>query len=411
MSRYQYYKGLEPERDGGLGSWSQGNGGHGRGDDDDDAGVCRIDFRHLGHDIPLPRFINQIEALIDHPKPRHIAAGLNAETVDTANLFWTYTQRDGLHVETRAGYLDTETGNGGFSLDVNRDGSWRLHFHGADTVIGHDPDSDCPSNGPPPPPDDNELVLLAPSTRSYNAVRGHVTVDGGTGWATVQGGVGDYLIGGTGTLGGGQNGKGNCALYSLSPGSILVDMENGRGYGGTAEGNILVNQNQVRGSLFSNVLIGAHTGSDMKSGGDNSLLISTGGRGYEMRPDGGGNVLVSTVGQDWVLFDPTKGWHLGDQNIMLGFAAGRGGLGSDGVVRGDFLDLRMLTTASRSNFHTGGTPADINDYVRIVDQVDGSHVMFDPYGNVAGAGVEILALKFVHNLDVDTLYARGNIVA
>jgi len=373
--------------------------------------VCRVDFRDIGRDIPLPRFISQIEALIDHPKPRVIASGFNAGTVDDATLFWTYTPRGGLHVETRAGYLDTETGNGGFSLDVNRDGSWRLHFHGSREVIGHDPDRRCPPEAPPPPPEDNEYVLLDPSVRSYNAVRGNVTVDGGEGWATVQGGVGDYLIGGTGTLGGGQDGQGNCALYSLSPGSVLVDMENGRGYGGSAEGNILVNQNQVRGSLFSNVLIGAHGGSDLKSGADNTLMISTGGRGFEMRPDGSGNVLVSTVGQDWVLFDPTKGWDLGDQNIMLGFDAEWGGLGSDGVVRGDFLDLRMRTEASRSNFHTGGAPADINDYVRIIDRVDGSHVMFDPYGQVGTAGVEILTLKFVHALDVDTLYARGNIVA
>ena len=393
-------------------SSGRGNGSgraQGCGDDDDD--VCRFDYKHLGRDIPLPEFIDKVEAIIANPKPHKIAAGFNAPTVEDAKLFWTYSPNKGLHVETRAGYLNTATGDGGFSLDVNRDGSWRLHFHGSDKVIGNDPDSRCqPPSTTPPPPEDNEYVLLAPTTRSYNAVRGNVTVDGGTGWSTIQGGVGDYMIGGSGTLGGGQAGQGNCAIYSLSPGSVLVDMEHGFGYGGTAEDNVLVNMNQVRGSLHSNVLIGAHTGSDMKSGADNTLMISTGGNGFEMRPDGSGNIMVSTVGRDWIVFDPTKGWNLGDQNIMLGFDPEKGGLGTDGVVRGDFLDLRLLTTAGRSNFHTSG-PVDIDDYVRIIDQADGSHVMFDPYGNVAAAGVEILTMKFTHDLNVQKLFDRGNILA
>ena len=415
MSRNQHGRGDGPGRGHGRGGNGNGHGGNGHGggcdDDDDDGGVCRIDFRHIGRDIPLPVFIDAIEALIANPRPRHVAVGFNAATIEDAKLFWAYGPRGGLHVETRAGYLNTETGDGGFSLDVNRDGSWRLHFHGSDEVIGHDPDRRCAPDEPPPPPADNEYVLLDPSVRSYNAFRGNVTVDGGTGWSTIQGGVGDYLIGGSGTLGGGQDGQGNCAVYTQSGSSILVDLENGFGYGGSAEGNVLVNMNQVRGSLHSNVLIGSHAGSDLKSGGDNTVMVSTGGVGFEMRPDGSGNLMVSTVGRDWILFDPTKGWQLGDQNIMLGFEAERGGLGSDGVVRGDFLDLRMLTTAANSDFHTSATPVDIDDYVRIADRADGSHVFFDPYGNVQAAGVEILTMKFTHGLNVQTMFDRGNIVA
>jgi hypothetical protein len=270
----------------GLANWFGVNGydyaGGGPGEEDD-AGICQIDFRQIGHDIPLPVFIDVVEALIENPRPHVAAVGFNAPTIEDAKLLWAYNPHGGLHVETRAGYLTTETGDGGFSLDVNRDGSWRLHFHDSDTVIGYDPDGDCPPDAPPPPAADNEYVLLDPSVRSYNAFRGNVTVDGGTGWSTIQGGVGDYLIGGSGTLGGGQDGRGNCAIYSQSPGSVLIDMENGFGYGGSAEGNVLVNMNQVRGSLHSNVLIGSHTGSDMKSGADNTLMISTGGDGFEMQ--------------------------------------------------------------------------------------------------------------------------------
>ena len=54
---------------------------------------------------------------------------------------------------------------------------------------------------------------------------------------------------------------------------------------------------------------------------------------------------------------------------------------------------------------------DIDNYVRIVDSVDGSHVMFNASGNVATAGTEILALKFAHGLDAQTLFDNGGIRA
>lgn len=382
---------------------------HGKWDDD---GCIGIGHDHLGLDMRLDAFIRVVDAIIDHPHPRVITAGYNGDTSADSDLFWTYTPMAGLHVEARAGFLTTETGNGGFSLDVSRDGSWTLKFSGSRTVINHRAGHETTSE-PPPPPAGNETVLLPDGASFYDASRGQVTTDGGTGWDTVQGGVGDYIIGGSGTLGGGQDGQGNCALYSASPGSVLVDAEHGRGYGANAEGNILVNVNQVRGSLFSNVLIGAHTGTDLKSGGDDTLMISTGGHGFEMRPDGGGNVLVSTVGDDWVLFDPTHGWQLGDDNIMLGF---------DGSAGHDFMDLRMLTVSGGvlgSNFHEASAVGydsstghgDISSYVRIVDQADGSHVLFDPMGNVQGGGTEILNLKFVHGVDTQTLFDNGAILA
>jgi hypothetical protein len=377
----------------------------------DEDGFFRID----GHvDVPKLKFISLVNALVDSPLSI-VAAGRNGATAGESKLFWTYDSSQGLHVEAVGGFLDTKTGNGGFSLDVDRDGSWALRFDGAKKKIGYEADDDDakPSSVPSPPAGNETVNLTTTGATFYDASRGHVTVNGGLGWDTIQGGVGDYMIGGSGTLGGGQAGRGNCAIYTKSAGPVLVDMEHGRGYGGKAEDNVLVNMNQVRGSLFSNVLIGAHTGSDLKSGGDNSLLISTGGNGFEMRPDGRGNVLVSTAGNDWIAFDPTKGWDLGDDNIMLGF---------DGRAGGDFLDLRLLTSATgklHSDFHTAAAAGydaatghgDIDNYVKIVDAADGSHVMFNAYGNVAAAGVEILSLKFVHGLDAQSLFDRGGIRA
>ena len=96
-----------------------------------------------------------------------------------------------------------------------------------------------------------------------------------------------------------------------------------------------------------------------------------------------------------------------------------GALATNGDVGGDFLDLRMLTDVARSNFRTSSAVGydpltghgDIEAYVKILDAADGSHVMFSASGNVATAGTEILSLKFVHGLDAQTLFDRGNIVA
>ena len=394
------------------------SGRHEFGDDGDGQG-CGIDSDSLGSHLSMPSFIALVDAILVKPS-QDLAAGRNGTSDASSNLFWVYDREEGLTVKTQTGFLKTAAGDGGFNLHVGTDGSWSLQFSGSGTTIGHhannDGDSeDAGSPVPPPAPGLNVINVSYP-----NNVPGPASVDasakppslinGGIGWDTVQGGAGDYMIGGSGTLGGGLAGAGNCALYSKSPGSVLVDMQNGFGYGSNAEGNVYVNMNQVRGSLFSNVLIGSSDGTDLKSGGSNSLLISTGGTGFEMRPDGSGNVLVSTVGSDRIVFDPTHGWALGDQNIMLGFDDSNG----------DALDFTVFTTGAtpRSNFHltsaagynAGTGTGDISDYVKIINQADGSHVLFSATGQVQTAGVEVIDLKFTHGLSVTQLYAEHQIL-
>lgn len=391
----------------------KGNGYAGDGFGD---GTTGFGTDGLGLGLFTPSFITLVNAIVAPPPLPFVTAGQNGASNTLSNLFWAYSPYAGLALETSAGFLTTQTGNGGFNLFVGTNGSWSLSFDGSNKVIGS---NTCGNTTTPPPPAGNTVVNLPGGGSSYTATAGNITVNGGTGWDTIQGGVGDYMIGGSGTLGGGLAGNGNCALYSASPGSVLVDMQNGFGYGGTAEGNVYVNMNQTRGSLYSNVLIGNSSGTDLKSGGNNSVLISTGGSGFEMRPDGSGNILVSTVGADRINFDPTHGWLLGDDNILLGFNA----------AHGDFLDLSLLlgggsikelngqTTASNffSTSAAGYNPAtgtgDIRDYVKISDEADGSHVMFSATGQVQTAGTEILDMKFVHDLSVQTLYQNHNIVA
>ncbi|MEI7713069.1 MAG: hypothetical protein WCI94_16650 [Rhodospirillales bacterium] len=381
------------------------------GDDDDCAWIDRGNF---GLQMPIPSFVTLVDALIVVPPQPAWTAGRNGATDAGSSIYWTYSREGGLHLAATPGFMSTASGDGGFTMTVDPSGEWKLHFDGTNKTIGSEHDDDAPTGVPLPPAGNAVVTIPGTGAASYNASAGHLTVNGGLGWDTISGGVGDYMIGGAGTLGGGLAGRGNCAVYSSSSASILVDMENGFGYGGNAEGNVYVNINQVRGSLGANVLIGNSHGSDLKSGGNNSVLISTGGNaGFEMRPDGRGNVLVSTIGADRVVFDPTHGWKLGYDNLMLGFNIGHG----------DTLDLRMLLDGTAikqasgpnivSNFHTSlasgynaatGT-GDISAYLAIDDRADGSHVIFSPTGNVAAGGTDILSLSMVHGITTQSLNA------
>lgn len=372
-----------------------------------------IGLQMLGLNLPFDPFVSLVDALIAMPIPfLPLAAGENGATAAQSNMFWTYNPLTGLHVETAAGYLSGAPGTGGFNLNVLPDGAWALQFDGTGTVIGANA-GEAPPAPPGPPPAGNTLLYPTQggADGGANATAGHVTFNGDgspsdpvVGYDTVSGGVDDYIIGGDGTGGGGPGGDGNCAIYLSGPGSVLVDMENGNGYGGSAQGDVLVNMNQVRGSAFSNVLIGKTTGTDLKSGGNDSLLVSTGGNGYELRADGYGNVLVSTVGADVFRFDPSHGWQLGDDNIALGFS----------VAHGDVLDLSLIGSTFHDTTAAGYNPAtgtgDINDYVRFVNEADGDHVMFSPTGNVQTAGIEVLDMKLVHGLNAASLYQSHNLL-
>lgn len=364
----------------------------------------------LGLDLPYSGFVALTQAIMHLPANPLIFGGELSNTPNGSALYWDYNAFTGLSVQASAGFLTGTSGTGGFSLQVLPDGSWALQFAGSNTLIGYNSVTGQHSTmSAPPPPASNTVVYGKAGPNSVNATAGDITFNGDgsasnpvVGYDTVQGGVGDYMIGGDGTGGGGLGGDGNCALYSASTSGVLVDMENGNGYGGNAQGNVYVNMNQTRGSFFSNVLIGASTGTDLKSGGNDSLLVSTGGVGYELRPDGYGNVLVSTVGADIIRFDPTHGWALGDDNILLGFSAS------------DTLDLSLIGSNFHSTSAAGYSAAtgtgNINDYVNFVQEADGDHLMFSTTGQVQSAGIELLDMKGTFGLQAATLYHSHQIL-
>jgi hypothetical protein len=375
-----------------------------------------IQPQDIGLTLPYSGFVSLASAIIALPPFLPVTGGELNKTPHGGALYYTYDPFTGLHVQASPGFLCTGTGNGGFALNVTTDGQWALKFDNSDTILGSGI-----SQPVPPPPAGNTTVDVG---SFYDASAGHITTQGGTGFDTITGGVGDYMIGGCGTGGGGAGGDGNCAYFtsgaSATYGSILVDMQDGLGYGGNAEGNVFVNMNQVRGSAFTNIEIGSASGTDLKSGGSGSLLISTGGTGHELRADGSGNVLVSTVGADFINFDPNHGWAYGDDNIVLGFGHGDTiNLGQ--IVAYDTLGKQGYNSASDfSNFFTKAAAGynaatgngNISDYVKFVDEADGDHLLYSPTGQVQ-SGVnttEILDLKLTHGLSAANLYQTGHLL-
>jgi hypothetical protein len=313
-------------------------------------------------------------------------------------LFWSYNAVSGLQLFAAAGHLVNGPGNGGFALDVLPSGAWELQFGGTDLKIGAGFHAAWMEHGPsaalnqPPgalPAGNVDVTLDTPQT--YDGSAGNENIFGSSGRDIIVGGPNDYM-----------NGEGglNCAAYSGSD-PVLIDLQHGHGYGGNAAGDSYVNMEQARGSEAGSVLIGNSDGSDLKSGGADSVLISTGGTGPnaigvtdELRPDGPNCLLVATVGTNNVVFDPTHGWQLGDAETMVGF----------NPATGDCLNL----TAAVQNWVQG--QSNIADYVKLVDASDGTHVMFDPTGHVASTGgTEVIDLALDHGLSVQQLYANHNI--
>jgi Ca2+-binding RTX toxin-like protein len=122
---------------------------------------------------------------------------------------------------------------------------------------------------------------------------------GGDGNANVlRGGDGnDQLIGGGGpdVLDGG-NGI-DFARYDFSPAGVLVNLQQGFGLGGDAEGDTLVNIEHVIGSQFDDVLVGDDNSNRLDGNDGNDELV--GGAGNDFLNAGPGiNILVGGAGDD-----------------------------------------------------------------------------------------------------------------
>jgi Ca2+-binding RTX toxin-like protein len=121
---------------------------------------------------------------------------------------------------------------------------------------------------------------------------------GGDGWDFLTGGEGaDYLDGG---------GAFDQAIYADSPVGVMVFLygsgypySSGLGYGGTAEGDVLANIENLAGSEFDDVLSG--DGSRNELYGRNGQDTLKGGGGYDrLAGDGGNDILMGGADGDYM---------------------------------------------------------------------------------------------------------------
>ena len=114
----------------------------------------------------------------------------------------------------------------------------------------------------------NDTIDLLAGDDHYTAYAGADQVNGNAGNDTLIGGAGaDSLDGGADT---------DTADYSSSAAGVVVRLWNGTGQGGDAEGDVLVNIENVTGSDQGDVLIGANNANNVLSGGGGAVIISTG---------------------------------------------------------------------------------------------------------------------------------------
>jgi serralysin len=143
------------------------------------------------------------------------------------------------------------------------------------------------------------------------------TIYGFTGYDSIYGLFGDdHIVGGADAdyLDGGDGS--DTAYYFDSTVGVSVSLATGRGYYGTAEGDVLVNIENLAGSGFAdtlegngaaNTLYGGEGGDWLKGGGGADSLYGDSGNDA-LKGGGGSNLLVGGAGIDTVLYsDATAG--------------------------------------------------------------------------------------------------------
>jgi Ca2+-binding RTX toxin-like protein len=162
------------------------------------------------------------------------------------------------------------------------------------------------------------------------------TLDGGAGNDTIQGGGGDdVLIGGDGadTLDGGTGI--NTADYSASSAGVSVNLQNGKGTGGAAAGDIISNVQNVIGSAFADNLVGTSGANSLSGGAGNDTL--NGG--------GGADTLIGGAGSDTFVFKTATDIGSGPTtDSILDFNAG----GNSAATRVDLIDLSAIDANTRT---------------------------------------------------------------
>jgi Ca2+-binding RTX toxin-like protein len=174
---------------------------------------------------------------------------------------------------------------------------------------------------------------------------------GGEGDDLLIGGAGpDVLFGGTAYTRGGADR--DMAAYWDSWEGVYVDLSWGRGFGGSAEGDTLIDIESLRGSEHGDQLAGNGLANDLDGGGGNDWLVGAGGNddlvggfGDDMLDGGSGaDILDGGPGSDTAHY----GWSPGGVWASLAYG------GFTGDAAGDsFASIENLTGSGFTDFLQG----------------------------------------------------------
>lgn len=175
---------------------------------------------------------------------------------------------------------------------------------------------------------------------------------------TLKGGGGaDYLDGGTGV---------NTADYGGSAAGVYVNLISGTGSGGDAQGDTLVNIQNVSGTQYGDTLIGNSQANTLLGGDGNDVIYA----------EGSGDHLDGGNGTDWVVFLDSKA------GVTVDLAAGTG---SGGFAQGDaILNFENLEGSNFADNLSGTSGANIiygfdgND---VINARDGADTVYAGNGN------------------------------
>jgi Ca2+-binding RTX toxin-like protein len=205
------------------------------------------------------------------------------------------------------------------------------------------------------------------------------TINGYAGNDTLKGfGGADRLDGGAGV---------DTAFYDDSPVAVGVNLASGLGFGGTAEGDTLINIENLYGSSFNDTLIGNDaantfyglTGNDLLKGGGGADRLEGGAGNDTLKGGGGADALVGGAGIDTADYSESLAGvrvHLGINQAFLGDAQGD-----------RFSSIENVSGSSLADYLEGDA------YANVLRGQDGDDELWGGYGNdtlEGGAGYDRL---------------------
>ncbi len=179
---------------------------------------------------------------------------------------------------------------------------------GSDFIFANTPATPKPVSPVPVPSEPGTNVITGDTgDNTLFGSAGNDVIDGGAGNDYIAAGAGnDTLNGGTGsdileghtgadTINGGA-GR-DMATYLNSDAAVTVDLQNGVARGGTAEGDTLIDIEEVSGSQFNDQLMGDAAGNTLFGNEGNDLIEGRGGNDY-LRGGTGADTFVFKAGFD-----------------------------------------------------------------------------------------------------------------